>query len=89
MTNVDTSARNVNLIDGEPHPSYINALAFIRSIPIDELNLWQESFASCAIEGNRLGEICGETLRRLLAGELVSDRYLMGLAIAIGRLERE
>jgi hypothetical protein len=45
-----------------------------------ELLALQESLASCALEGNRLAEICGETLRRLLAHEPVSDRYLLGLA---------
>jgi hypothetical protein len=88
MTNVGTSARNVNLNPGEPHPAAFNASAFIMTFTRDELYLFQEAFASCAIEGNRLGEICGETLRRLLAGEPVSDRYVMGLALAIGHLER-
>ena len=44
---------------------------------------WQEAFSSCAIEGNRLAEVCSETLRRLLIGEPVSDRYVLGLAWAM------
>ncbi len=65
---------------GEPHPSAFMAKKRIMSLPFVELMLWQESFSSCAIEGDRLGEICGETLHRLLEGLPVSDRYLLGLA---------
>lgn len=42
--------------------------------------LLQESLASTALSGNRSAEIMSETLRRLLNGEPVSDRYLLGLA---------
>ncbi len=45
-----------------------------------DLLLLRESCASCAIEGNGVCEICGETLSRLINGEHVSDRYLLGLA---------
>lgn len=62
----------------EPHPAALDALAWIRQQP--HLPLWLESFASTALSGNRSAEICGETLRRLLAGEPVSDRYVLGLA---------
>jgi hypothetical protein len=48
-----------------------------------ELAMWLEAFSSCAIEGNRLGAVCVETLRRILSGEPVSDRYVLGLAWAI------
>lgn len=40
---------------------------------------YYDAFASCAIEGNRTAEICHETMRRLLNGEPVSDRYALGL----------
>jgi hypothetical protein len=65
---------------GEPHPAAYAAKAWLASLPPEELFMWKESFASCAIEGNRLGEICGETLGRLLNSQPVSDRYLLGLA---------
>ena len=68
------------LSPGEPHPSSLDALEWIRSIPASSLCTYQEAYSSCAIEGNRLSEICTETLRRLMAGEPVSDRYLLGLA---------
>lgn len=42
-----------------------------------------ESFSSCAIDGNRFAEVCGETLRRVMNHEPVSDRYILGLAWAI------
>lgn len=64
---------------GEFHPAASHAMEWLREHPIPELMLWQESFASCAIEGNRAAELCGETLRRAMAGEPVSDRYLLGL----------
>jgi len=63
---------------GEIHPAARSAFAFIRACP--DLALWLEAFASTALEGNRSSEICGETLRRVLAGESVSDRYVLGLA---------
>ena len=69
----------------EPHPCSKMALELIFARPSSELLLLQEAFASCAIENNRLAQICGETLRRLLNNEPVSDRYLMGLAIYITR----
>ena len=68
------------LLDGEPHPSATSALYYMHSLPPAELFKLAESFASCAIEGNRVGDVCGETLRRLMHGEPISDRYLLGLA---------
>lgn len=45
--------------------------------------MWQESFSSCAIDGNRLAEVCSETISRLINNQPVSDRYLLGLAWAM------
>lgn len=70
---------------GEPHPAAITARDWIASRSPENIALWQEAFASCGLRGNRLGEICGETLRRLLAGEPVSDRYILGLAWTMRR----
>ena len=67
---------------GEPHPAAYLAREWIASLGTDKLLMWREAFASCAIEGNRLGEICAETINRLLSGQPVSDRYLLGLAWA-------
>ena len=44
---------------------------------------------SLALEGNRLAEMCSETLRRLLAKEPVSDRYLLGLVWTIRDMEEQ
>ena len=74
---------NVDLQQNEPHPAAYLALEWVKAIPLNELMSWQESFSSCAIEGNRVGEICSETLRRLLNNEPVSDRYLLGLSWAM------
>ena len=65
---------------GEYHPAADYAMEYIRSIPLEDLLLMQESFSSCAIEGNRLAEVCAETLNRIMHSKPVSDRYLLGLA---------
>lgn len=67
----------------EHHPAADLALAWIRSLPPAEIFTWSEAFASTAIEGNRMAEVCSETLRRIMAGEPVSDRYVLGLAWAM------
>ena len=66
--------------EGEHHPAADLALKKINDMPYQELIMWQASFSSCAIEGNRLAEICSGTISRLIDGEPVSDRYLLGLA---------
>ena len=71
------------LIVGESHPAATEAMAYLREMGLKDLMKWQEAFSSCAIEGNRLGEVCSETLRRLMRNEPVSDRYLLGLAWTI------
>ena len=68
---------------GEPHPAALSAMEELIKLPYTDLVMWQEAFATCAIEGNRLGEICSETLSRLKKGQPVSDRYVLGLAWAI------
>lgn len=67
----------------EHHPAADLAIAWIRSLPMADLYAWSGAFASTAIEGNRLAEVCSETLRRLIEGETVSDRYVLGLAWAM------
>lgn len=67
------------LSEGEPHPAYESAVRYFTSIQLTEIMQYREAFASCAIEGNRSAEVCHETMRRLLYGEPVSDRYLLGL----------
>lgn len=69
-----------NLKVGEPHPAAHNAVQWIMSLPALELAKWEEAFNSCAIEGNRLAEVCAETMHRLRTGQTVSDRYVLGLA---------
>lgn len=75
----------------EHHPAADDALAWLQCYiakqgPAEAL-LLLESFASTAIEGNRLAEVCGETLRRILHKEPVSDRYLLGLCWTIRQME--
>jgi S-adenosylmethionine:diacylglycerol 3-amino-3-carboxypropyl transferase len=67
------------LKEKEPHPATESALNYYNSLKLKDLFMWQESFSSCAIEGNRLAEICSETLDRLMNNNPVSDRYFLGL----------
>ncbi len=73
----------------EPHPAFRQALRFIKTIPYTDLVLYQEAFATNAIEGNRLAEVCLGTLNRLLHSEPVSDRYLLGLAWTLMEMRNE
>lgn len=77
------------LKENEPHPSAMSALEYVQLYDLKKLMKIQESYSSCAIEGNRLGDICGETLDRVMSGEPVSDRYILGLAWNIKRMEEE
>ena len=72
---------------GEVHPASYMAMKYIKTIPMNILYKYAESFASCGIEDNRLAEICSETLHRILNNKPVSDRYLLGLAWMLKNLE--
>lgn len=63
----------------EPHPAARSAMQWLDALGREQLSVYLAAFSSCAIKGNRLAEICGETLRRVLHNEPVSDRYLLGL----------
>lgn len=65
--------------EGEYHPMADSAMTWFKKIPMQKLLVAREAMASTAIEGNRVGQICGETLDRMFAGMPVSDRYLLGL----------
>lgn len=72
---------------GEPHPVAFDAKKYLSKLGIVKLTMYLESYSSCAIEGNRLAEICAETLDRLMKGLPVSDRYILGLAWNIKNME--
>lgn len=72
---------------GEQHPASSNAVMYLNSLGLEKLLSYSEAFASCAIERNRMAEICHETLRRILSKEPISDRYLLGLAWTIRDME--
>lgn len=65
---------------GEPHPAAEDAMRYLANLDQQNLATLQAALSSCAIEGNRLAEVCSETLSRLQKGQPVSDRYLLGLA---------
>jgi len=72
---------------GEPHPAAYAARDWMLTIPYLKLIEYQGSFANVAMSGNRLAEICFETLTRWLKKKPVSDRYILGLAWSLRRLE--
>lgn len=80
---------DVDLKPGEQHPMAKDAMSYLLSISLENLSIKRDVMSSCAIEGNRTAEICGETLRRIFAGEMVSDRYLLGLAWMVKSMECE
>ena len=73
----------------EPHPSAFDAKEYIASLGAEKLMRYRESYASCALADNRLAEICGETLHRMMHGQPVSDRYLLGLAWSLKSMEEK
>ena len=77
------------LKEGEPHPAAQSAKEYVASLGFEKLTMYMEAYSSCAIENNRLGEICAETLDRLMKGQPVSDRYVLGLAWNLKRMEEK
>jgi len=75
------------LADREPHPAFASAVEWFQQQTPDDLAKWRESLASCAIEGNRLGEVCCETLDRIDKRQPISDRYFMGLILTLKHLK--
>jgi hypothetical protein len=77
------------LKETEFHPAAENAFEWLKEKLISDIPRAmriKESFASAALSGNRLAEICLETLRRILEGEVVSDRYVLGLCWTLDRM---
>ena len=74
----------------EPHPAAHSAQIYLAKLAGQgKLLTYQEAFASCALEGNRMGEVCVETITRLCKSRTVSDRYVLGLAWAIRDMEEQ
>lgn len=74
----------------EAHPAAQDAygwlLSFLRQSDLEAFT-WIETFGALALSGNRLAEVCLSTLRRLVDGNPVSDRYLLGLAWTLRTVE--
>lgn len=68
---------------GEAHPMAHSAIAYVRE---NMTATHMESLASVALSGDRTADICTSTANRLLKGEPVSDRYILGLAWMIKSL---
>lgn len=74
------------LSEGEYHPAAKSAMIWYRSKDYHFIIKWKEAFASTALLGNRLADVCLETMRRLESGEAVSDRYLLGLVWTMSQI---
>lgn len=68
------------LMENEYHPMGPVALQWIASIEPSSLRQAYDALCSSALAGNRVAEVTSETLKRIMEGEIVSDRYLLGLA---------
>ena len=75
------------LQEGEIHPAAKSAMMYIKSRPVKSLMVWRQAFEEHAELGSRPSQICGETLQRIMEGDNVSDRYLLGLAWTLRMLE--
>ncbi len=68
--------------EGEYHPAANDAMAWFKdwqiADPVRYMEM-REAMACTALSGNRLAQICHGTFERLATGQLVSDRYLLGL----------
>jgi hypothetical protein len=85
----DAMTDTTGLKDGEAHPATVDALRYLNALSFEERQNFLLLFSSLAIEGNRLAEVCYGTLQRLIDGEPLSDRYLLGLAWEINSIKKE
>lgn len=76
------------LNEGEHHPSTWDAFKFIKGLSMSRLSMAMEAFSSCAIEGNRLAELCAGTLQRIMSNQAVGERYILGLAWELKKMFR-
>ena len=79
--------RKTAIMADEPHPAVIAALQYLNALGFQEKQDFLLTFSSLALEGNRLAEICYGTLRRIIDGQPVSDRYVLGLAWEINSIK--
>lgn len=74
---------------GEQHPASLEAMQYIFNYSQEDLIRYHSMFKEMAESGNRLGQICAETLRRIFNEEVITDKYVLGLAWAIRSIEME
>jgi hypothetical protein len=86
-----TSQPNESITRGELKPAEVHPVAYhcltylqriFKERPFLSACL-SHTYSTTAIESNRIGEVCGETLRRYLKGEALGDRYIIALAWSI------
>jgi hypothetical protein len=69
--------RHDELKYNEYHPAADSAFQYVKD---NMTPMMIESFASTALEGNRVSELCLGTWERIQSGATISDRYILGLA---------
>lgn len=70
----------------EHHPAANAAYRWLKGFMVSNAKVYAEYrdlLAIAAAAGNRQAQICTGTIKRLQAGQPVSDRYLLGLAWTI------
>jgi len=79
-------SREKTLDPEEPHPCAHSAFGYVKRQILTQPMLL-EAIASTALSGDRCAEICWSTIERIKNGEVVSDRYVLGLAWLFKQLE--
>lgn len=81
--------RDGTLGEKEIHPAAQIAFTYIKRVPVADLFIYLEAFASTALSGNRLSQVCYDTLDRIMNGKPVGERYVLGLAWAIRDMQEK
>ena len=82
----------IQLPIGVPHPAAVSAYEYIGKMPLLEMISWEEAFASTFIANpnSLLAEVCLSTIQRMMNGQPVGDRFILGLAWTIrNMIEKE
>lgn len=77
-------------LENRPHPAASSAYRWLKGYMVLHPHEWamhKEALASTALSGNFQADVCMSTIKRLADGEPVGDRYILGLAWTILKLQ--
>lgn len=78
------------LVADEPHPMTEDALNYCaRALGSERGLVVYESMAKIAMTGDRASQVCFETARRIMEGESVPDRDILGLAWMLRSIDHQ